>query len=158
MWVLDHKEGWALKNWCFWSVVLEKTLESSLDCKQIKSVLKEISPEYSLERLMLKLNLQSFGHMMRWANSLEKTLILGKIEGRRGRDDRGWDGWMASLTQWTWVWASSGRQWRAGKPGVLQPMGSQRVGPDWETEQQQRVYVMFFWNLEFILLFFDISK
>ena len=75
---LDYKESWAPKIWCFWTVVLEKTLESPLDCK-------EISPEYLLERLMLKLKLQSFGLLM-WRNdSLEKTLMLGKIEGRRRR-------------------------------------------------------------------------
>ena len=74
-----------------------------------QSILREISPEYSLEGLMLKLKLQYFGHLMWRADSLEKTLMLGKIEGRRRRDDRGWNGWMASLIQWTWVWASSGR-------------------------------------------------
>ena len=71
-----------------------------------QSILKEINPAYSLERLMLKL--QYFGHLMRGASSLEKSLMLGRIEGRRGRGDRGWDGWMASPTQWTWVWANSG--------------------------------------------------
>ena len=77
-----------LKNWCFWTVVLEKTLESPLDCKEInQSILKEISPEYSLEGLTLKLKLQYFGHLMRRADSLEKTLMLGKIEGRRRK---GW--------------------------------------------------------------------
>ena len=87
MWELDYKESWALKNWCFWTVVLEKTLESPLDYKEIQLILKEISPENSLEGLMLKLKLQSFGHLMQRADSLEKTLILGKIEGRRRR---GW--------------------------------------------------------------------
>ena len=74
-----------------------------------QSTLKEISPEYSLEGLMLKLKLQYFGHLMRRTDSLEKTQMLGKIEGRRRRGNRGWDGWMASSTQWTWVWASSRR-------------------------------------------------
>ena len=88
MWELDYKESWASKNWCFWTVVLEKTLESPLDCKEIQPVhLKEISPEYSLEGLMLKLKLQSFGHLMQRSDSLEKTLMLGKIEGRQRR---GW--------------------------------------------------------------------
>ena len=86
MWELDRKEAWALKNWCFQIVMLEKTLENPLDCKGIQPVhLKEISPEYSLEGLMLKLKLQSFGLLMRRADSLEKTLMLGKIEGRRRR-------------------------------------------------------------------------
>ena len=69
--------------------------------------------------------------------------MLGKIEGRRRGDDRGWDGWMVSLTQCTWVWASSGRWWRTGKPGVLQPMGSQRVGQNWTAEQQQVILMGF---------------
>ena len=86
MWELDCKESWALKNWCFWTMVLEKTLESPLDCKEMQqSILKEISPEYSLEGLMLKLKLQSFGHLMQRNDSLEKTVMLGKSEGRRRR-------------------------------------------------------------------------
>ena len=84
MWKLDYKESWALKNWCFWTVVLEKTLESPLDCKEInQSILKEMSPGCSLEGLMLKLKLQYFGHLKQRADSFEKTLMLGKIEGRR---------------------------------------------------------------------------
>ena len=86
MWELDSKESWAPKNWCFWTVVLGKTLESPLDCKEIQPVhLKEISAEYSLKRLMLKLKLQYFGHLMWRTDSFEKTLMLGKIEGRRRR-------------------------------------------------------------------------
>ena len=78
MWELDHKESWALKNWCFWTVVLEKTLGSPLDWRRSnQSILKEINPEYSLEGLMLKLKLQYFGHLMRSMDSLEKILILG---------------------------------------------------------------------------------
>ena len=83
---------------------------------------------------MLKLKLQYFGHLMWRANSWEKTLMLGKTEGEVG-DDRGWDGWMASLTQWTWIWTHSGRWWRAGKPGVLQSMGARKESHDWVTEQ-----------------------
>ena len=94
MWELDYKESWVLKNRCFWTVMLEKTFESPLDCKEIhQSILKEISPEYSLEGLMLKL--QYFGHLMQRTDSLEKTVMLGKIEGRRRRGwqkMRWWDG------------------------------------------------------------------
>ena len=98
MWELDYKESWALKNWCFWTVVLEKTLESPLDCKEInQSILKEISPEYSLEGLMLKLKLQYFGHLMRRVDSLEKTLMLGGIGGRRRRGRQGMR-WLDSIT------------------------------------------------------------
>ena len=89
MWELNYKESWALKNWCFWTVVLEKILKSPLDCRRSnQSILKEISPEYSLEGLMLKLKLQYFGHLMRRTNSLEKTLMLGKIEGGRRRGQK----------------------------------------------------------------------
>ena len=84
MWELDNKERWAPKNWCFWTVVLEKTLESPLDWSN-QSILKEISPGCSLEGLMLKLKLQYFVHLMWRVDSLEKTLMLGKIEGRRRR-------------------------------------------------------------------------
>ena len=126
MWELDHKEGWAPKNWCLQIVVLEKTLESPLDCKEIKQVNpKRISPEYSLEGLMLKLKLQYFVHLMWRTDSFEKILMLEKIEGRMTGGERGWDGWMASPTQWTWVWVGSGSWWWTGKPGVLQSMGSQ---------------------------------
>ena len=86
MWELDYKESWALKNWCFWTVVLEKTLESLLDCRRSnQSILKEISPGCSLAGLMLRLNLQYFGHLMQRVDSLEKTLMLGGIGNRRRR-------------------------------------------------------------------------
>ena len=95
---LDYEESWAPKNWCFWTVVLEKTLESPLDCKgSNESILKEISPEYSLEGLMLKLKLQYFGHLMCRTDSFEKTLMLGKIKGWRRR---GWQRmrWLDGIT------------------------------------------------------------
>ena len=101
-----------------------------------QSILKEINPEYSLEGLMLKLKLQYFGHLTWRANSLEKILMLGKIDGRRY--NRGWDGWMASPIHWTWTWANYRRWWGTGKPGMLQSMGLQRVGHDLVTEQQFR--------------------
>ena len=91
VWELDYKESWVLKNWCFWTVVLEKTLESPLYGKEIQPVnSKEISPEYSFEGLMLKLKLQYFGHLLWRADSFEKTLLLGKSEGRRGQKRMRW--------------------------------------------------------------------
>ena len=96
-------------------------------------MLKEISPGVSLEGMMVKLKLQYFGHLMWRVDSLEKTLMLGGIGGRREGDDRGWDGWMASLTRWTWVWVNCGSWWWTGRPG-LRFMGSQRVGHNWTTE------------------------
>ena len=98
MWELDYKECWAQKNWCFWTVVLEKTPEHPLDCKEIQPVHpKDISPGCSLEGLMLKLKLQYFGHLMWRADGFEKILMLGKIEGR---SRRGWQQmrWLDGIT------------------------------------------------------------
>ena len=92
-----------------------------------QSILKEIRPECSSEGLMLNLKCQYFGHLMRRDDSFEKTLMLWKTEGR-GRDDRGWDGWMASPTRWTWVWVNSGSWWWTGRSGVLQsPCGHKEL-------------------------------
>ena len=86
---LDYKESWVPKNWCFWTVVLEKTLESTLDSKEIQpSILKEMSPEYSMEGLMIKLKLQYFGRLMQRTDSFKKTLMLGKVEARRRRGEQ----------------------------------------------------------------------
>ena len=129
-WTIKKAEHWridAFKLW-FWRKLLRVPWIAR---RSNQSILKEISPKYSLEGLMIKPKLQYFGHLMGRADSLEKTLMLGKIEARR----RWWNGWMASPTQWTWIWASSGRWWRTGKPGVLQSMGSQKVGHEWVTEQ-----------------------
>ena len=98
MWELDCKESWALKNRCFWTVMLEKTLESPLDCKEIQPVHpKEISSGCSLIGLMLKLKLQFFGHLMWRTDSFEKTLMLGKFEGRRRRGRQGMR-WLDGIT------------------------------------------------------------
>ena len=117
-WTIKKAEHWrtdAFELW-YWRRLLRVPWIAK---RSNKSILKEINPEYSLEGLMLKLKPQYFDHLMRRTDSLEKTLMLGKIEGR---NRRGWDGWIASLTQWTWVWASSGRWWWTRKPGVLQSM------------------------------------
>ena len=130
-------ESWAVKKveqeridafelWC-WRRLLRVPWIARISNQ---SILKEINPEYSLEGLMLKLKRQYFGHLMWWAYSLEKTLMLGMIEGR-GR--RGWQR-MRWLDGISWVWAKSGSWWWTGKPSVLQSMGSQRVGHNWATE------------------------
>ena len=99
-----------------------------------QSIVKEISPGWSLEGLMLMVKLQFFSHLMQRADSFEKTVMLGKIVAGGEGDDRGWDSWMASPIQWTWVWVSSRSWWWTGRPGVLRFMGSQRVGHNWATE------------------------
>ena len=111
----EHRRIDAFELWC-WRRLLRVPWTSR---RSSLSILKEISPDYSLEGLMLKLKLQYFGHLMWRTDSFEKTLMLGKSEVGGKGDNRGWDGWMASLTQWTWVWINSGSWWWIGKPGML---------------------------------------
>ena len=125
----EHRRIDAFELWCWRLLRVCWTARRSN-----QSILKEISPEYSLEGQMLKLKLQYSGHLMQRTDSFEKTLMLGKIAGGWEGDDRGWDGWMASQTRWTWIWVSSRSWWWIGKPGVLQSMGLQRVRHDWVTE------------------------
>ena len=138
MWELGHKESWTLKNWRFWTVVLEKTLESPIDCKVIQPIHpKGISPEYSLEGLMLKLKLQYFGHLMWITDSLKKTLMLGKIEGRRsrGRQRMRWlnditDSMDMSLST-LWEMVKDREAWRAAVHGVAKSwtwLSSNKIG------------------------------
>ena len=119
MWELDHKENRAPKNWCLWTVVLEKTLESPLDCKEIlksilKSILKEISPKYSSEGLMLKLKLHTLATWYEEVTHLKRPWCCERLKAGGEGDNRGWDGRIASLTQWTWVWVDSGSLWWTG--------------------------------------------
>ena len=135
MWELDYKESWVLKNWCFWTVVLLKTLRVPWTARRSnQSILKEISPEYSLEGWIVKLKLQYFGHLMQRADSFEKTLMLGKIEGR-GRRGRQRMRWLDSITDSMDMSFVNSRSWCwTGWPGVLQSLGLQRVRNDWVTE------------------------
>ena len=98
-----------------------------------QSILKEINPEYSLEGLMLKLKLQYSGHLMQRMTHWKRPWCWERLKTGWEGDDRGWDGWMASPIQWTWVCTSFGSQWWTGKPSVLKPTGSSRVGHDWVT-------------------------
>ena len=92
-----------------------------------QSILKEINPEYSLEGLMLKLKLQYFGHLKQRTNSLEMTLMLERLNAGGEGDNRGWDSWMASPTQWTWVWVNSGSWWWTGRPGIAESDTTERL-------------------------------
>ena len=152
MWELDCKESWALKNWCFWTVVLEKTFESPLDCKEIQPVHSEGDQSWDFfgkndakaETPVLWPSCEELTH---W-----KRLWCWEGLGARGEgDDRGWDGWMASLTRWTWVWVNSGSWWWTGRPGVLRFMGLQRVRHDWATDllwSDVYIYLNYFAVLE----------
>ena len=115
--------------------MLEKTLESPLDCKEIQPVHPQGDQSWVfIGRTDAEAEIQYLGHLMQRVDSLEKTLMLGGIRGRRRRGDRGWDGWMASPTWWTWVWVNSRSWWWTGRPGVLRFMGSQRVRHNCTTE------------------------
>ena len=135
MWELDYKESWAPKMWCFWTVVLEKTVESPLDCKGIQPVHPKGNQSWILsgrtdveaETLILWLSDVKLTH-------LKRPWCWERLNAGREGDDRGWDGWMVSPTRWTWVWVNSGSLWWTGRPGMLQFMGWQRVGHDWATE------------------------
>ena len=135
MWELDYKESWAQKNWCFWIVVLEKTLKSPLDCRRSnQSIQKEISPGFSLEGLMLKLKSNTLATSCKELTHLKRPWCWERLRAGGEGDNRGWDGWMASPTQWTWVWVNSRSWWWTGRLGVLRFMGSQRVRHDWANE------------------------
>ena len=126
----EHRRIDAFELWC-WGRLFRVPWTAR---RSNQSILKEISPGISLEGMMLKLELQHCDHLMRRVDSLEKTDAGRDWGAGEEVDDRGWDGWMASPTRWTWVWVNSGSWWWTGRPGVLQFMGSQRVGHDWVTE------------------------
>ena len=121
-WTIKKAKCWEIDDFELWCWTARRSKQS---------ILKEISPEYSLEVLMLKLKLQCFGHLMQRTDSFEKTLKLTKNDLAKGGDDRKWDDWMTLLTQWMWVRVNSGSWWWTGRPGVLQSMEWRRVGHDW---------------------------
>ena len=135
MWELNYKESWALKNWCFWTVVLEKTLESPLDCKEIQPV----HPKGNQSWIIIGRTDDEAETPILWPPNGKNWLIwkypdAGKDWRQEEKGTTGWDSLMASLMQWTWVWASSRNWWWTGRPGMLQSMGSQRGRHDWATE------------------------
>ena len=135
MWELDCEESWALKNWCFWALVLEKTLENPLDRKEIQPVQPKGDQSWVfIGRTDVEAETPIF-----WPPDAESWLIWkdpddGKDWGQEEKGMTGWDGWMASATQWAWVWVDSGSWWWIGRSGVLWFMGSQRAEHDWATE------------------------
>ena len=147
MWELNHKGGWTPKKWCFWTVVLEKTLESPLDCKEIKLV----NPKGNQFWIFIgRIDAEAETPILRPPDA--KNWFTGKDPdaGKDWRQEKGmteeWDGWM---DQWTRIWANYGRQWGTGKPGMLQSMGSRRAGHDLAAEQQQMTYLHLQHGLKF---------
>ena len=135
MWELDQKESWASQNWCSWTVVLDKTLESPLDWKKIKPVCCKGNQSWIFSG---RTDAEAETPVL-WPPATKSWLIRkpwcwDRLKAGREGDDQRWDGWIASPTWWTWVWASCRSWWWTGKPGVLQSTGSQRVGQDWVTE------------------------
>ena len=132
-WTIKKAECWiidAFELWC-WRTLLRVTWTAR---RSNQSILKEISPGLSLEGMMLKLKLQYFGHLIEELTHWKRLWCWDGLGAGGEGDNRGWDGWMASLTPWTWVWVNSGSLWWTGRPGVLWYMGSQRVALDWATE------------------------
>ena len=138
------KQGWALKNWCFWTVVLEKTLESPLDCKEIKSV----HPKGNQSWIFIGRTDAEAETPILWPPDLKNWLIgkdPGCWEGLKAggeADDIGWDGWMASPTQWTWVWTSAGSWWWTWEPGVLQSMDGRESDTTEQLNRTELSWVM----------------
>ena len=134
MWELNYKESWAPKNWCFWIVVLVKTLGVPWTARRSnQSILKEISPGYSSEGLIWSWNSNT---LATWCEELihwKRPWCWKSLKAGGEGDNRGWDGWMALSTEWTWVLVNSRSWWWTGRPGVLQSMGSQRVKHNWAT-------------------------
>ena len=127
-----------LKNWCFWTVVLEKTFESPLDCEEVKLVNPiENQCWISFGRIDAKAEAPILSPPDAKIQLIKKDPDARNDWRQKEKGTTGWDGWIAALTQLTWVWASSGRQWRTWKHAVLQSMGSQRIWHDWATEQQK---------------------
>ena len=135
MWELDSKESWALKNWCFWFVVLEKTLERPLDCKEIQPVHPGGDESWVFTgRTNEAKNSNILATWCKELTHLKRPWCWERLRAGGEGDDRGRDGWMAKPTRWTRVWVDSRSWWWTGRPGMLLFMGSQRVGQNWVTK------------------------
>ena len=136
MWELAHRESWAPKNLSFRTMLLRRLLRIPWTARRSNQlILKEISPEYSLERLMLKLKLLYFGHWCKEPTHWKSPWCWGSLKAKGEEGSRGWDCSVASQTQWTWIWANSEREWSTRKPGVPQSMDSQELDTTGVTEQ-----------------------
>ena len=132
---LDCEESWVLKNWCFWTEVLKKTPESPLDCKEIQPIHSKRDQLWVFfGRNDAKAETPVLGHLMRRVTHWKRLWCWEGLGAGGEGDNREWDGWMASLTRWTWFWLNPGSWWWTGRPGVLRFMRLQRVGHDWVTE------------------------
>ena len=138
MWELDYKESWVPKNWCFWTVVLEKTLESPMDCKEIQPVHPKGDQSWVFigrtdveAETPILWPLEEVTWRREEVTHLKRPWCWERLRVGEAGDDRRWDNWMASSTQWTWVWVNSGSWWWTGRPGVLRFMGSQKVTETW---------------------------
>ena len=165
MWELDCEESWALKNWCFWPVVRKLLRVPWTATRSNRSILKKISPDIHWKDWCWSWNSNTLATWYKELTHLKRPRCWERLKAGREGDNRGWDGWMASLTQWTWVWVNSRSWWQTGRPGVLQSMGSQRVGHNWWLNWiELRVYckrgVLYFiilYYIRFYTLFWGMS-
>ena len=139
MWGLDCEESWVPKNWCFWTMVLDKTLESSLDCKEIQPVHpKGDGLGVHWKDWCWHWNSNTLATWCEKLTDWKRSWCWEGLGAGGEGDDRGWDGWMASPTRWAWIWVDSRSWWWTGRPGVLRFMGLQRVGHNWVTKLNWR--------------------
>ena len=135
---LDYKESWVPKNWCFWTVVLEKMLESPLDCKEIQPVNPKGNQSWIfIGRTDAKAEAPILVTWCKEVTHLKRPWCWGRLKAGGEGDDRGWDSWMTPPTRWTWVWASSRSWWWTGKPDVLQSMGRREL----DTTEQLNLFL-----------------
>ena len=161
MWELEYKESWAPKIWYFWTVVLEKTLESPLDSKEIQPVHPKGNQSWIVSHWKDWCWSWSSNTLATWCEELthwKRPWCWERLKAGGEGEDRGWDDWMASPTRSTGVWVSSGRWWWTGKPGVLQSMGLQRVGHDWVNWTKKRVAIWISFRFSILLLLNKVLK
>ena len=143
MWELNYKESWVSKNWLFWTVVLEKTLESPLDWKEIQPGNPKINQSWNIhwKDWCWSWNSNTLATWFKELTHWKRPWCWERLKAGGEGDDRGWDGWMVSPTRWTWVWVSSGSWWCTAKPGLLLSMGLQTVEHNWVTELSMKRYL-----------------